>query len=66
MESTNLSLARGDTDAAIKLCNEVIRQGMGAILRWMVEVLLMESVLFLSTPCCRAIRDAGNGVRGHR
>ena len=33
MGSANLSLARGDTEAAIKLCNEVIRQGKGRLLR---------------------------------
>ena len=43
MGSANLSLARGDTDAAIKLCNEVIRQGKGRILHWMVGVLVMEN-----------------------
>ena len=33
MGSANLSLARGDYEAAVKLCNEVIRQG-NLVLHW--------------------------------
>ena len=38
MGSANLSLARGDSEAAVKLCNEVIRQGTcNLVLHWGVR-----------------------------
>ena len=46
MGSANLSLARGDYEAAVKLCNEVIRQGKGENpLSGVVNVLVMENRL---------------------
>ena len=62
MGAANLSLARGDTDAAIKLCNEVIRQGKERILWWLGKVLVTENGRFLSTSCGGAILDTGNRV----
>ena len=61
MGSANLLLARGDSEAAVQLCNEVIRQG-NLVLHWVLDVFITEMDLFRSPSRCGAIPDAGNVV----